>query len=91
MHRAIATVSLSGTLRQKLEAITAAGFDGFALFEADFSGDTAELGRIARDFSLSIDLYQPFRDFDGMPEAQFQRSLARAERKFDRCRRWAAR
>ncbi|RZI96419.1 MAG: sugar phosphate isomerase/epimerase and 4-hydroxyphenylpyruvate domain-containing protein [Variovorax sp.] len=86
MHRSIATVSLSGTLRQKLEAIAAAGFDGFELFEADFihfNGGAMELGRIARDLGLSIDLYQPFRDFEGMPEAQFLRSLDRAERKFD--------
>ena len=86
MHRSIATVSLSGTLRQKLEAIAAAGFDGFELFEADFinfNGGAMELGRIAKDLGLSIDLYQPFRDFEGMPEAQFRRSLERAERKFD--------
>lgn len=86
MHRSIATVSLSGTLRQKLEAIAAAGFDGFELFEADFihfNGSAAELGRIAADLGLSVDLYQPFRDFEGMPEAQFRRSLDRAERKFD--------
>ncbi|WP_225781377.1 bifunctional sugar phosphate isomerase/epimerase/4-hydroxyphenylpyruvate dioxygenase family protein [Xenophilus sp. Marseille-Q4582] len=86
MHRSIATVSLSGTLREKLEAIAAAGFDGFELFEADFihfPGSAAELGRIAGDLGLSIDLYQPFRDFEGMPEAQFRRSLERAERKFD--------
>ncbi len=86
MHRSIATVSLSGTLRQKLEAIAAAGFDGFELFEADFinfNGGAAELGRIATDLGLSIDLYQPFRDFEGMPEPQFRRSLARAEAKFD--------
>ena len=86
MHRSIATVSLSGTLRQKLEAIAAAGFDGIELFENDFihfNGTAAELGRIASDLGLSIDLYQPFRDFEGMPEPQFQRSLERAERKFD--------
>ncbi|KQW54010.1 bifunctional sugar phosphate isomerase/epimerase/4-hydroxyphenylpyruvate dioxygenase family protein [Variovorax sp. Root411] len=86
MHRSIATVSLSGTLRQKLEAVAAAGFDGIELFEADFinfKGTAAELGRIAGDLGLSIDLYQPFRDFEGMPEAQFSRSLERAERKFD--------
>lgn len=86
MHRSIATVSLSGTLRGKLEAIAAAGFDGFELFEADFinfSGSARELGRIAADLGLSIDLYQPFRDFEAMPEAQFRRSLERAERKFD--------
>ncbi|RZL63343.1 MAG: sugar phosphate isomerase/epimerase and 4-hydroxyphenylpyruvate domain-containing protein [Variovorax sp.] len=86
MHRSIATVSLSGTLRQKLEAIAAAGFDGFELFEADFinfNGSAVELSRIAKDLGLSVDLYQPFRDFEGMPEAQFRRSLDRAERKFD--------
>jgi 4-hydroxyphenylpyruvate dioxygenase len=86
MHRSIATVSLSGTLRQKLEAIAAAGFDGIELFENDFiqfNGSAAELGRIASDLGLSIDLYQPFRDFEGMPEPQFLRSLDRAERKFD--------
>ncbi|MDQ0023210.1 4-hydroxyphenylpyruvate dioxygenase [Variovorax paradoxus] len=86
MHRSIATVSLSGTLRQKLEAVSAAGFDGIELFEADFvnfKGSADELGRITADLGLSIDLYQPFRDFEGMPEAQFRRSLERAERKFD--------
>ena len=86
MHRSIATVSLSGTLRQKLEAVAAAGFDGIELFEADFinfKGTAAELGRIAGDLGLSIDLYQPLRDFEGMPEPQFRRSLERAERKFD--------
>ena len=86
MHRSIATVSLSGTLRQKLEAIAAAGFNGIELFEADFinfNGTAADLGRIAADLGLSIDLYQPFRDFEAMPEPQFRRSLDRAERKFD--------
>ncbi|UVH59853.1 sugar phosphate isomerase/epimerase and 4-hydroxyphenylpyruvate domain-containing protein [Variovorax paradoxus] len=86
MHRSIATVSLSGTLRQKLEAVAAAGFDGIELFEADFinfKGTACELRRIAGDLGLTIDLYQPFRDFEGMPEPQFRRSLERAERKFD--------
>ncbi len=86
MHRSIATVSLSGTLRQKLEAVAAAGFDGIELFESDFvnfKGSAAELRSITADLGLSIDLYQPFRDFEAMPEAQFRRSLERAERKFD--------
>ncbi len=86
MHRSIATVSLSGTLRQKLEAIAAAGFDGIELFENDFihfNGSATELRQITDDLGLTIDLYQPFRDFEGMPDAQFQRSLDRAERKFD--------
>ncbi len=86
MRRAIATVSLSGTLRAKLEAAAAAGFDAVELFEPDFishRGDAAEVRTICADLGLGIDLYQPFRDFEGMPEALFERSLDRAERKFD--------
>lgn len=86
MHRSIATVSISGTLRQKMEAVAAARFDGIELFENDFinyNGSATDLRSIASDLGLSIDLYQPFRDFEGMPDAQFQRSLDRAERKFD--------
>jgi len=86
MRRSIATVSMSGTLSQKLEAIAAARFDGIELFEADFinhNGSARDLRRQAEDLGLGIDLYQPFRDFEGMPDAQFKRSLDRAERKFD--------
>ena len=86
MRRSIATVSLSGTLRQKLEAIAAARFDGVELFEPDFisfTGSARELRQQAADLGLGIDLYQPFRDFEGMPDELFRRSLDRAERKFD--------
>lgn len=86
MRRSIATVSLSGTLRQKLEAVAAAGFDGVELFEPDFThfpGSAADLGRMAADLGLTIDLFQPFRDFEAMPPEAFTRSLDRAERKFD--------
>jgi 4-hydroxyphenylpyruvate dioxygenase len=86
MHRSIATVSISGTLRQKMEAVAAARFDGIEIFENDFInylGTAADLRSMATDLGLSIDLYQPFRDFEGMPEAHFRRNLERAERKFD--------
>ncbi|HEY2605498.1 TIM barrel protein [Paraburkholderia sp. RL18-103-BIB-C] len=86
MRRTIATVSLSGTLPEKLEAIAAARFDGIELFENDFvnyKGSASQVRAMASDLGLSIDLYQPFRDFEGMPDAQFRRSLERAERKFD--------
>ena len=86
MRRAIATVSMSGTLRDKLEAIAAARFDAIELFEPDFigfPGSARELRAIASDLGLAIDLFQPFRDFEGMPDDAFRRSLDRAERKFD--------
>ena len=38
---------------------------------------------MVRDHGLEVSLYQPFRDFEGMPEPQRQRGFDRAERKFD--------
>jgi hypothetical protein len=84
--RSIATVSLSGTLPEKFEAAAAVGFDGVEIFENDlltFDGKPEEMRRIARDLGLMITLYQPFRDFEAMPEPQKSRNLERAERKFD--------
>ena len=40
MKTSIATVSIPGTLREKLDAIATAGFDGIAIFEQDFIADT---------------------------------------------------
>jgi 4-hydroxyphenylpyruvate dioxygenase len=86
MKTSIATVSLSGELEEKLQAIAAAGFYGVEIFENDFltfDGSPTEVSRIAQDLGLVITLYQPFRDFEGMPTAERQRVFDRAERKFD--------
>ena len=86
MRHSIATVSLSGMLREKLQAAAAAGFDGVEIFENDllqFPGSPREVRQICQDLGLSIDLFQPFRDFDARAPAQLARNLARAERKFD--------
>jgi 4-hydroxyphenylpyruvate dioxygenase len=86
MRRSIATVSMSGTLRDKLEAIAAARFHGYEIFEPDllyYNASPADVGRMAADLGLACELYQPFRDFEGMPRDVFERSLPRAERKFD--------
>jgi len=86
MKTSIATVCISGDLREKLAAIASAGFDGVEIFENDFlafDGTPAEVGRMIRDHGLEITLFQPFRDFEGMPEPQRTRNLERAERKFD--------
>ena len=86
MRRAIATVSMSGTLREKLEAAGAARFDAVELSEPDFiafRGTAHELRHIVDDLGMAIDLYQPGLDFEGVPAALFQQNLERAERKFD--------
>jgi 4-hydroxyphenylpyruvate dioxygenase len=82
----IATVSLSGSLDEKLRAIAAAGFDAVEIFENDllsFSGSPRDVGKLCRDLGLSICAFQPFRDFEGMPEPQRARNFTRVERKFD--------
>jgi len=86
MYKSIATVSLSGTMAEKLSAISEAGFDGVEIFEDDFlafDGSPGELGKMVRDCGLDISLFQPFRDFEGMPEPHRTRAFDRAERKFD--------
>lgn len=86
MKTSIATVSISGDLREKLEAIAAAGFDGVEIFENDFLAfdrTPAEVRRMVADLGLEITLFQPFRDFEGLPEPQRSQAFERAERKFD--------
>ncbi len=86
MKTSIATVSISGELPEKLAAIAKAGFDGVEIFENDFlafDGSPADVGRMVRDHGLEITLFQPFRDFEGMPDPHRTRTFDRAERKFD--------
>ncbi len=86
MKTSIATVSIAGDLAEKLAAISAAGFDGVEIFENDFlafDGSPRDVGRMAQDAGLAITLFQPFRDFEGLPEPQRSRAFDRAERKFD--------
>src|SRR5882757_6420335 len=86
MLRSIATVSLGGTLMEKLNAIAAAGFDGVEIFENDllyFDGPPSEVKRIAADLGLRILLFQPFRDFEAAPRARMAKNFERAEIKFD--------
>src|SRR3977135_283357 len=82
----IATVSLSGSVDEKLRAIAGAGFDAVEIFENDlltFNGSPRDVGQLCRDLGLSICAFQPFRDFEGMPEPQRTRNFARVQHKFD--------
>jgi 4-hydroxyphenylpyruvate dioxygenase len=86
VQTAIATVSLSGTLDEKLQAIAAAQFKGVEIFENDllsFNGTPDDVRRMIADLGLETITFQPFRDFEGMPEPQRARVFDRAERKFD--------
>jgi 3-dehydroshikimate dehydratase len=86
MRTGIATVSISGNLEEKIAAIAAAGFDGIEIFEQDFIADTRsprDVGERIRASGLEIMLFQPFRDFEGLPPALRAKAFDRAERKFD--------
>jgi len=86
MNTSIATVCLSGDLSEKLRAIAAAGFRGAEIFESDllsYSGTPADVAKEMSDLGLEAITFQPFRDFEGMPDAQRLRTFDRAERKFD--------
>ncbi len=86
MKSSIATVSISGTLENKLRAVADAGFDGVEIFENDlltYPGSPREIGNIIRDLGMICTVFQPFRDFEGMPGDLRQRGFDRMERKFD--------
>lgn len=86
MYSSIATVCLSGTLREKVNAIAKAGFEGIEIFENDltaFDGSAREAGQMIRDQGLKLVTLQPFRDFEGLVGRDRQRAFDRAEHKFD--------
>ena len=85
MLRSIATVSISGTLPEKLHAIAAAGYQGVEIFENDllyYTGSPSDIRHLAADLGLKITLFQPFRDFEGASRSQFAANMDRARRKF---------
>ncbi|GAA1804369.1 sugar phosphate isomerase/epimerase and 4-hydroxyphenylpyruvate domain-containing protein [Planosporangium flavigriseum] len=86
IRRGIATVCLSGTLEDKLAAAAAAGFDGVEIFENDLIASPLSPKQVRErcaDLGLSIDLYQPFRDFEAVPGELLAANLRRAALKFD--------
>lgn len=85
MRTSIATVCISGTLEQKMHACAKAGFDGIEIFEQDLTVSAMspeEVRALAERLGLTLDLFQPFRDLEGVDEETFTANLARAEAKF---------
>lgn len=90
MKTSIATVSLSGSLVEKLHSCAAAGFDGVEIFEPDvIASDHSpeEIRHLAQRLGLSLDLYQPLRDLEGVDEEIFADNLRRAGATFVTARR----
>ncbi|MDN5852505.1 MAG: TIM barrel protein [Actinomycetia bacterium] len=86
MRRSIATVCLSGSLEEKLTAAADAGFDGAEIFESDLvvsDSSPEQIRALADRLGLSLDLYQPFRDFEGVAAEQLEDNLRRAHARFE--------
>ncbi len=84
MHKGIATVSISGVLSDKLEAIAGAGFDGIEIFDNDLISSPlspADIRGRCADLGLSIDLFQPVRDVEGVRPERFGAVLHRLRTK----------
>jgi 4-hydroxyphenylpyruvate dioxygenase len=86
MKRAIATVTMSGSLADKLSAAAEAGYQGVEIFENDltyFDGRPEDVRTLAAALGLEIIALQPFRDFEGLPEPARSKAFDRARRKFE--------
>lgn len=86
MKTSIATITLSGNLREKLEAAAAAGFDAVELFDTDliqYSGTPKEVRLIAEDLGLKILALQPFRDIEGLPKDRKKQKFIHMQSRFE--------
>ena len=83
-HLSIATTSVPGDLLQKLDTIAAAGFSGVELHEPDltgFSGSAKDVAQHASKLGLTIDVFQPFHDFEGLAGPERDAAFARLDQK----------
>jgi 4-hydroxyphenylpyruvate dioxygenase len=89
----IATVCLSGTLEDRLDAAATAGFQGVEVFENDLLASASspeEIRSRASSLGLTIELYQPFRDAEGAPVDRFAATRRRLRAKLEVMRRLGA-
>lgn len=86
MLTSIASVCLSGGLVDKLHACAEAGFDGVEIMDADLIAapeSPEEIRALCARLGLRIDMFQPFRDVEGVADDVFADTLRRAEAKFE--------
>jgi len=82
----IATTSVPGDLHAKLETIAEVGFTAIELYEPDLTGfaeSPVVVRRRAADLGLSIQVLQPFHNFEGLSGTARDQVFARLARKLD--------
>ena len=81
MLRSIATVSISGTLPEKLHAIAAAGYQGVESFENDllyYPVTPSSIRQLAAGLGLTLTLFPHFRAFESACRAQCAANMTSA-------------
>ncbi len=84
VQTSIATVSLAGSLPEKLRAAAVAGFDAVEVFEPDLVASPLapkDVRALAADLGVRIALFQPFRDPDHVDATVQARTAQRLHRK----------
>lgn len=64
----------------KLQNISDQGFDAAEIFENDLLSapqSATEIGKIMRDLGLDCAMFQPFRDYEGLPRELSDRAIDR--------------
>ncbi len=82
----IATTNVPGDLPSKLKSIAAAGFSGVELYEPDltgFEGAAKDVAAEARALGLTIDVFQPFHDFEGLSGSEREAAFERLNHKLN--------
>jgi len=82
----VATTSVPGGLISKLETIAAAGFTSVELYEPDltgFAGTPQDVAKHARKLGLTIEVFQPFHDFEGLSGEARDQAFVRLDRKLE--------
>lgn len=86
MIRSIASVSLGGTLKEKIYAVAAAGFDALELTESVLAYSEmqpSEIRQLLDETGLTVSLFHSIAEVEAVPEEVFAKTLARLDRKFE--------
>jgi len=86
VYRSIASVSLGGTLKEKIYAVAAAGFDSVELTESALAYSEmppGEIRQLLEETGLSVSLFHSVSEVEAVHEDMFAAILARMDRKFE--------
>lgn len=86
MHRSIASVSLGGSLKEKIYAVAAAGFDALELTESVLAYSEmqpSDIRQLVDETGLGVSLFHSINEVEAFPDEVFSKVLARFDHKFD--------